>query len=108
MPPAGPITIDSPAPLKADTLFFRELTGVEALSQCFEFEVLVSSSAELKPADLLGVPITIHLQTAGGGTRHFNGLIAAIDFLGANEVVNYRLVLRPWFWLLTASADCRI
>ncbi len=109
MPPSGPITIDSPAPLKADTLFFRSMSGVESLSRCFEFEVLVSSSAELKPADLLGVPISVHLQTTGSGPpRHFNGLIAAIDFLGANEVVNYRLVLRPWFWLLTASADCRI
>ncbi len=108
MPQTGPVTIDSPASLAPDTLFFRTMDGGEALSQCFEYRVTVSSSAELNAADVLGVPTTLHLQTTDGGIRHFNGVIASLDFLGTDETVNYRMVLRPWLWLLTRSANCRV
>jgi type VI secretion system secreted protein VgrG len=104
----GPVTIDSPAPLDADTLFFRSMKGTDALSDNFEFTVMVQSSADLNPTDLLGGVTTVHLQTSDGGVRHFNGIIAAIDYLGSDQVINYRIILRPWLWLLTRSSDCRI
>ncbi|MGH7439402.1 MAG: type VI secretion system Vgr family protein [Polyangiaceae bacterium] len=104
----GPITIDSPEPLDDGALFFREMGGSEQLSTCFTYKVLVSSSLELSAADLLGAPIGIHLDTTDGGTRHFHGVIASLQYVGVDESVNYRLVLRPWFWLLTQSANCRI
>lgn len=108
MPDNGPITIDSPPPLDDGALFFRELAGSEQLSACFTYKVLVSSSVELSPKDLLGMPIGIHLETTDGGTRHFHGVIASLQYVGVDESVNYRLVLRPWFWLLGQSANCRI
>ncbi len=108
MPDNGPITIDSPAPLDDGALFFREMAGSEQLSACFTYKVLVSSSVELRPKDLLGMPIGVHLETTDGGTRHFHGVIASLQYVGVDENINYRLVLRPWFWLLTQSANCRI
>ena len=104
----GPVTIDSPSPLDADTLSFRSMTAVEALSQCFEYAIMVSSTADLKATDLLGVATTVHLETTDGGIRHYSGVIASLEYLGPAETINYRLVLRPWLWLLTASSNCRI
>ena len=106
--PAGPLTIDSPAALEDGTLFIRSATGFEALGQCFEFTVMVSSSADLNATDLLGTPLAIHLEMTDGGLRHFHGLVAALDFLGTSELANYRIVLRPWLWLLARTANCRI
>jgi type VI secretion system secreted protein VgrG len=108
MPAVGPVTIDSPSPLEPDTLFFRSLVGVEGLSRCFEYAVEVTSDTEVQATDILGVPTTVHLQTADGSTRHFNGVVAVVDYLGTSDAIHYRLVLRPWLWLLTRSADCRI
>jgi type VI secretion system secreted protein VgrG len=68
----------------------------------------VTSDTEVKATDLLGVATTVHLQTADGGTRHFNGVVAVVDYLGTSDTIHYRLLLRPWLWLLTRSANCRI
>jgi type VI secretion system secreted protein VgrG len=109
MPSAvGPITIDSPSPLDPDTLFFRSMVGVEALSQCFEYVIEVSSDTPVNATDLLGVATTVHLETADGGTRHFNGVVSVVDYLDTTDANHYRLVLRPWLWLLTRRANCRI
>ena len=41
--------------------------------------------------------------------REFNGILVEAQWLGVkNDYYSYRLVLRPWLWLLSRTTDCRI
>jgi type VI secretion system secreted protein VgrG len=110
MPNPGPVLIDSPPPLDPDTLVFRSMVGVEALGRCFEYTIEVTSArSDLAAADLLGSPITVSLERPAGGYRYFNGLLTRLQYLGSTPAMSsYVLVVRPWLWLLTRTADCRI
>jgi type VI secretion system secreted protein VgrG len=47
--------------------------------------------------------------SSSGSERHFNGVLVEAQWLGMKDVYYaYRLVLRPQFWLLSRTADCRI
>jgi type VI secretion system secreted protein VgrG len=110
MPPSSPITIDVPSALDPDSLAFRSMVGVDSLGRCFEYEIEVTSAQlDVASADVLGKSATVHLDTTDGGTRHFNGVITAFDYVGPHgDISKYRFVVRPWLWLLTQSAGCRI
>jgi type VI secretion system secreted protein VgrG len=110
MPGPGPITIDSPAPLDPGTLVFRSMVATEELGRPFFYEIEVTSSRnDVAAADVLGASATVNLETTDGDTRHFNGLVARLDYVGTDRGTStYHLVLRPWLWFLTRNADCRI
>jgi type VI secretion system secreted protein VgrG len=110
MPAPGPISIDSPAPLDPGTLVFRSMVANEELGRPFFYDIEVTSSRnDLAAADVLGASATVNLQTTDGDTRHFNGLVARLDYLGTDRGTStYHLVLRPWLWFLTRNNDCRI
>jgi type VI secretion system secreted protein VgrG len=58
---------------------------------------------------LLGQNITVHYQLPIGGTRHFNGFVSEFSYVGSlGEQAHYQAVMRPWYWLLTRTADSRI
>ena len=49
--------------------------------------------------------------TASGGApvREFNGILVEAQWLGIRQdMYSYRLILRPWPWLLAHTTDCRI
>jgi len=47
--------------------------------------------------------------SSSGSERHFNGVLIEAQWLGMKDVYYaYRLILRPQFWLLSRTADCRI
>jgi type VI secretion system secreted protein VgrG len=105
----GPISIDSPL---GAAIAFRSADAVEALSQLFRYDlVVVSPRADLRGRDLLGQSVTVHLQRDDNDSiRHFNGRVASFEYLttGDDDLSHYRIVLRPWLWQLTKTADCRI
>ncbi|MCL2450581.1 MAG: type VI secretion system tip protein VgrG, partial [Polyangiaceae bacterium] len=107
----GPITIESPL---GDTLQFHSMSGVEALSRPFVFDVEVQSRRDdIKPGELLGQPVTLALDLASDSdatTRYWNGIVASMQYVdtGFDGVSRYRLTLRPWLWQLGLAADCRI
>jgi type VI secretion system secreted protein VgrG len=104
----GPITIDPPAGAKA--LRFRSMNTHEELGRLFKYEIeLLGDNASLKPADLLGQPMTVHLELRHLETRHFNGYITDMALKGSSgNFALYLVTVRPWLWLLTRTTNCRI
>src|SRR5690606_26024903 len=83
----------------------------EQLSRPFCLRLdLLSEQAELLSDDLLGKAVSLHYQEPGGtAQRRFHGIVT--EFVQVDHVRrfhHYQAVVRPWFWLLTRTADCRI
>ena len=76
----------------------------------FEFRVkTVSTQGALDFASALGLGSTIELKAQDGKKRHFHGVMTEARWAGTQEdLYVYQFVLRPWFWLLTRTSDCRI
>ena len=105
-------TVVARTPLPGDMLAFRGMVGHEALSQLFEFDVdLASSSHSLDMKHLLGKPLTLDIQAAGG-LRHLNGHITRCKLAGregpTSRLYRYRATVRPWLWYLTQTSDSKI
>ena len=96
-------------PLGEDTLVLARFDGQEGLGQLFEFTVeALSIEADISLDAVIGrnCAVTYH---AFGVERSFNGVCVEARWLGPrNTYFGYRLVLRPWFWLLSRTSDCRI
>ncbi|HEX7672419.1 MAG TPA: type VI secretion system tip protein VgrG, partial [Polyangiaceae bacterium] len=105
---SGPITIDTT--LGSGVLVFRSMTAREALGEPFLFDLeVLSQRDDLTPKDLLGQPVSVHLDTADDGTRHFTGLVTRLEYQGSGtDYSTYRLILRPWVWFLTRSTNSRV
>jgi type VI secretion system secreted protein VgrG len=99
------------SPLGPDVLLFERMTAVEDLSRPFEFEVrLLSKRSDIRPSEVLGQRGNVTLDKPRGGvSRYFNGMICRFEYVGVEEdFAVYHASLRPWLWLLTRNADCRI
>ena len=91
-------------------LLFQSMDAQEELGKLFEFDVqALADSASIAPEDLLGKPASVMVELADGSKRHFHGLVCAMGTEGGHRhLYTYRLVLRPWLWLLTRRSDTRI
>ena len=99
------------SPLGQDTLIPVKFEGDERLSENFEWTIFCLLNAEkdpVNPADIVGKSCHIQIKN-GPDTTTFEGLCASIDFVGFRfEYALYKLVLRPWTWLLTLETECEI
>jgi type VI secretion system secreted protein VgrG len=97
-------------PLGDDVLRLRRMIGREELGRLFSYELeLLGPDGELKLADLLGQPMTLHLTLADESVRYFNGIVSRFSRTGSSgRHAVYLATLRPWLWLLTRSTDCKI
>jgi type VI secretion system secreted protein VgrG len=70
---------------------------------------LLSRKPDLKPQDLLGKPVTVHVELRDGAKRHFNGIVSRFG-AGAHRgrYFGYQASVKPWLWFLTRTSDCRI
>ena len=112
---ANVFTLSSP---KGGTTFLLwRLEGWEELGRGFEYSVVVQSDDhEVTGDDVLGkgMSVTMGVQMADGSTqdRYIHGIIYSFEQLSGSIAAGsravYRLVLRPWFWILSQSGDCRI
>ncbi len=93
-----------------DALSFHHMTGSEAISRPFAFElVLVSEDMSLALEAVLGTPVTVALELDQGAKRYFHGLASDFAYVGTdNELAFYQATLRPWLWFLGRTYDCRI
>jgi type VI secretion system secreted protein VgrG len=93
-----------------ESLRFQRLSGREAVSQLFEFELTLSSEQRgIAPLDALGHPFTVDFEVDGGGTRHLNGQCVAFRSAGRQGRKHlYQASLRPWLWYASRRADYRI
>lgn len=106
MPP--PITLTSPLP--PEDLFFQSMAASAGLSSLGELQLgMLSSKPGLTPEDLLGKSVTVHVELADGGKRHFNGYVTQFGIGDSRgRYHGYRATVRPWLWFLTRTTDCRI
>jgi len=104
----GPITLDPPE--KGKSLIFRSMSAHEEMGRLFHYRlVLLSQDPNLKAGDLLGHPMTVHIELRSGELRHFNGYITELSLAGSSGTYAlYHITLRPWLWLLTRTTNCRI
>jgi type VI secretion system secreted protein VgrG len=81
----------------------------ERISQPFYAELtLFSEKPDLDADDILGKPLVVTLDAAGN-KRYFHGLVTEFALADFGERFHqYRAVIRPWYWFLTRTADCRI
>lgn len=96
--------------LGEDVLLFHRMAGSEELGHCFEYELeLLSAHRDLEPSDILGHPMAVRLRLPEKRERHFHGVVTSFCCAGSQgRLARYELTLRPWLWLLTRTADCRI
>ncbi len=97
-------------PLGIDRLLLDRIHGEEALSQLFHFTMeLRSEDRALNFESIMGKPASVTVQLTKGVPRYISGIISRFVQAGTDKrFTNYRAELRPWFWLLTLTKDCRI
>lgn len=96
--------------LGEDKLVLSRFDVREAVSELFEIQI--EALSEDKAVDfnkILGSKCSIRINTTDGTPRFFNGTLTEAQSLGPqDDVFGYNMVLRPWFWLLTKTSNCRI
>jgi type VI secretion system secreted protein VgrG len=84
--------------------------GREAVSEPFRYEVeLESDEGALDLVGAVGREMAVAVARTGAGPRYVHGVVTrfALDPAPVRSA-RYRAELRPWLWLLTLRADCRI
>jgi type VI secretion system secreted protein VgrG len=97
-------------PLGADVLLFHGMHAREGLSRVSEYQLdLLGTRGDVNLDDILGKPVTVSMALADDTTRYFNGIVSRISQSGTyGRYHRYAAVVRPWLWLLSRTADCRI
>ncbi|WP_439850297.1 type VI secretion system Vgr family protein [Pseudomonas syringae] len=98
------------SPLGPDVLLLKEMSGGDELGRLFSYDLqLTSVDGALDLNQLLGKPMSLSVQLAGGAQRYFHGIVARCSQnVTRDQFASYQVTLRPWLWLLTRTSDCRI
>lgn len=106
----------SGAPFSGDDVLLTGLSGHEAMSRLYSFQLeFVSTKLDLKAPDLIGKPFKVEIAHTGENEkdepRYVNGYISRLsagDVSGEDDAKtkhrSYRAELVPWFWFLTQTA----
>lgn len=97
-------------PLGADKLVLSRFDASEGVGELFDYRVeALSLDGDIDFDQLLGLNATVTLNEPSGGKRHFDGVVTETQWLGVRGQYHaYRLVLRPWLWVLSQRSDCFI
>lgn len=100
-------------PLGEDVLLLDALSGREAISSLFRFELDLLAQPEkassVRPDALLGENVTVGITLDNGRVRHINGLVSRFAITTSDSrAAHFRAEIVPWLWLLTLTADSRI
>ena len=97
-------------PLGKDVLVLARFEGTEGLGELFEYHVEAVSEEENIDFDkAIGQSCTVKLKTFKEKERFYDGVLTEARWVGMKQdFFHYRLVLRPWLWLLGHKADSRI
>ena len=97
-------------PLGKDVLVLVRFDGTEGLGELFEYNIEALSEEENIDFDkAIGQSCTVKLNAFKGKERIYDGVLTEARWIGMRQdFFHYRLVLRPWLWLLGHKADSRI
>ena len=90
-------------------LVVQSMSGDEAIGRLFSYNLeLLSQNFELHFNQVVGQQVTVALELPED-RRYFNGYITEFRYLGQSDrYARYQATIRPWFWFLTRTSDCRI
>jgi type VI secretion system secreted protein VgrG len=96
-------------PLGKDELVLVRFDGSEGLSELFEYRFeCLSEKPDLDFDKAIGKQCTLKLKMYEK-EREYSGILVEAQWLGVkDDYFSYRLILRPWLWLLSRTTDCRI
>ena len=96
-------------PLGKDVLVLGRIRADEGLSELFTYRIdAYSEKPDLDFQPAIGQQCTTTIKTYGK-ERDFSGILTKAEWVGRqHDYFKYRLVLRPWLWLLSRASDCRI
>lgn len=101
------------SPLGKDVLLLASVTGTEAISSIYEYELeALSEDDAIDPKKIVGKSVTVELR--GKEIRHIDGYVVRMskgDMLetGKNKALRqYRMTIVPWLWFLSKRVNCRI
>jgi type VI secretion system secreted protein VgrG len=96
--------------LADDVLRVHSCTSREHLSELGETTLtLLSEHKDVKASDLLGKAATLTMALRDDAPRHLSGYVTRFAQRGfEGRFTVYEMSLKPWLWLLTRTADCRI
>jgi type VI secretion system secreted protein VgrG len=97
-------------PLPEDSLRLKSCKASEELSRLGEMAVtLLSSDPNISADKLLGKPVTVVVTLRDETQREISGYVARFAQSSSDgRYYVYEMTVRPWLWLLTRTADCRI
>src|ERR1041384_2062214 len=104
-----PLRVETP--LGPDVLLLTGLTGREAISELFRFQLdlMAENSTEVNFEDLLGEQVTATMEMHTNDKRYVSGIVSRVAQRGRDQTFTwYRLVAVPKFWLLTRRKQSRI
>ncbi|MGO4406180.1 type VI secretion system Vgr family protein [Bosea sp. RAF48] len=97
-------------PSGQDKFALIKFEASEALSELFTYNIEAASKTE--NADLQSImseKCSIKFTLKNKSERVLNGTLVDAQWLGQQDDLQiYRFTLRPWLWLLSQRADCRI
>ena len=90
-------------------LVVQSMAGDEAIGMLFNYNLeLLSQDFELHFDQVVGKQVTVALVLPVD-KRYFNGYITEFRYMGQTDrYARYQATIRPWFWFLTRTSDCRI
>lgn len=94
-------------PLGTDKLAIVRFDGSEGMNELFEFRLeALSADADIDFDQLIGKHATLTINGVNGRKRKFDGIVTETQWLGVRDHFHaYRLVLRPWLWILSNRTD---
>ncbi len=95
---------------KAKDILLKRAIIREGLSKLTETTIeFQSKNKAVKLGDIVGRTMTLHLKAEDDKERIFSGLCISVENLGFQDGYGqYVAEVRPWFWLLTRTRDCRV
>jgi type VI secretion system secreted protein VgrG len=95
-----------------DKLVISRFEAFEGLSELFDYHCdVLSEDSNIDFDKILGTNCSLAiLSNHENVKRYFNGVLVEAQWLGTDhaKLAGYRLILRPWFWLLQRTTNCRI
>ena len=110
MDPAATRTIVLTTPFGDEGLRFQRVTGFERMARVFEYEIFALSKAnDLAFDKMLGEHATLAIELPDDKVRYLDGIVVEFGLVGmVGNDFQYRLLVRPWTWMLSRTTDCRI
>ncbi|NOT07645.1 MAG: type VI secretion system tip protein VgrG, partial [Gemmatimonadales bacterium] len=97
-------------PFGKDALLLRHARAEEEISAPFRISLeMISTKNDLASERILGQPVGVSVETVAGEWRRFHGIVTRfIQAASSTRFTSYSAEVRPWFWLLSLSSDCRV